>query len=76
MGLRLGGGGEKGKKDWMEERGTGKERNLQRGCCRLEVGERTRQARKTLTSKDGLDGWRPFTLAVTLAHCSAVGPYL
>ena len=29
-----------------------------------------------LTSKDGPDGWRPLTLAATLAHSSAVGPYL
>ena len=29
-----------------------------------------------LTSKDGPDGWRPLTLAATLAYSSAVGPYL
>ena len=29
-----------------------------------------------LTSKDGPDGWRPLTVAATLAHSSAVGPYL
>ena len=29
-----------------------------------------------LTSKDGPDGWRPLTLAVTLTHSSAVCPYL
>ena len=29
-----------------------------------------------LTSKDGPDGWRPLTLAATLAHSSAAGPYL
>ena len=29
-----------------------------------------------LTSKDGPDGWRPLTLAATLAYSAAVGPYL
>ena len=29
-----------------------------------------------LTSKDGPDGWRPIALAATVAHSSAVSPYL
>ena len=57
--------------------------HLPSGLDRVDCERQEEEEEKTdklrllqLTSKDGPDGWRPLTLAATLAHSSAVGPYL